>query len=84
MRSHTPLGKVNGGWRSRGTSAVLPATRTGGHGTPRSQIFISCHEIVIEEFIQDGLSIVSDTITNSTVILDVSEDLVASRVRVVG
>ena len=33
---------------------------------------------------QDGLGIVRDTIANSTVILDVSEDLVTSRVGVVG
>ena len=36
------------------------------------------------EFAQDGCSVVSDTIANSTVILDVSEDLVASRIGVVG
>ena len=36
------------------------------------------------EFIQDGFSIVRDTVANCTVILDVSEDLVTSRVGVVG
>ena len=36
------------------------------------------------KFVQDCLSIVRDAVANSTVILDISEDLVASGVGVVG
>ena len=47
------------------------------------QNFISCPRDN-DKNVHDGLSIIRDTITNSTVIFDVPEDLVSSGVGVVG
>ena len=84
-RSDVPLGEVYSSRGDRGTSTIFSAARTCGHGAARPQGFIiSCNRMDNQkEYSQDGRSVVRDTVTNSSIILDVPEDLVASRVRVV-
>ena len=81
-----PLREIHGCGRSRRTPAILAATGPSGHSTTRSQGFISYQrdDIKKAKSVQDGVSIVRDTIADSPIIFDVSEDLVAGRVGVVG
>ena len=84
-RSDIPLGEIYSSRGDRGTSTILSAAGTRGHCAAGSQgSIISCGRTINQrEYSQDGRSIVRYTVTNSTIILDVPEDLVAGGVRVV-